>query len=377
MAHIRRLTNGRWQARYRDADQRERAANFRTRTDAQRWLDEQTADLVRGDWRDPRSGRVTLGDLAESWYGTTAALKPSTRLSYRSLLDRWVLPRWSKTEVRHVQHGAVAAWAAEVSAETSASTARKVIGALRSILDLAVRDRRIPANPALGVTLPSLPLVEQRFLGAEELEALAGAMPTERDRVVTLVLGWTGLRFGEVAALRVAAIDILRRRVHITEAVAEVRGRTIVGTPKTHAARSIALPGFLCPILGEYLGAVPHSGFAFPDAAGGPIRVTNWNRRIFTPAATDVGLVPPRLRVHDLRHTAASLMISSGAGVKLVQQQLGHRTATLTLDRYAHLFPDELDALSGALDGLRERTPADSLRTVPSVGDLGAARDAR
>jgi integrase len=377
MAHIRKLDGGRWQARYRDTDRKERAHNFRTKAEAQRWIDEQTADLVRGDWRDPRSGRMTVGDLAETWYATTAALKPSTRLSYRSLLDRWIVPRWGAAEVRRLQHGAIAAWAAEVTAEASASTTRKVLGVLRGILELAVRDRRIPANPALRVSLPALPLAKQRFLTAEELGALADSMPTERDRILTLLLGWTGLRFGEAAALRVASIDILRRRIHVTEAVAEVRGQVILGTPKTHAARSIALPGFLSPILARYLGSVPRSGLAFPDAAGGPIRVTNWNRRTFTPTAIEVGLVPPKLRVHDLRHTAASLMIASGAGVKLVQQQLGHRTATLTLDRYAHLFPDELDALSGALDELKARTPADSLRTVPGATDVARIEDAR
>jgi integrase len=80
--------------------------------------------------------------------------------------------------------------------------------------------------------------------------------------------------------------------------------------------------------------------------------------------------VPPKLRVHDLRHTAAALQIASGAGVKLVQRQLGHLTATMTLDRYGHLFPDELDALSNALDGLRRRTPADSVRTPGNQGDV-------
>jgi hypothetical protein len=94
VAHIRRLGSGRWQARYRDAERRERAGNFRTRAEAQRWIDEQTAGLVRGDWRDPRSGRIAIGELAQTWYETTAALKPSTRLAYRSLLDAWVLPRW-------------------------------------------------------------------------------------------------------------------------------------------------------------------------------------------------------------------------------------------------------------------------------------------
>jgi integrase len=155
----------------------------------------------------------------------------------------------------------------------------------------------------------------------------------------------------------------------IIEAIAEVRGRIVVGTPKTHAARSVTLPAFLAVRLGKYL---PRTGLAFPDMDGGPLRVTNWNRRTFTPAAEDVGLVPPMLRVHDLRHTAARLMVASGAGVKVVQHQLGHRTATMTLDRYTHLFPDELDALSSALDGLKALTPADSLRTADPVADLNA-----
>jgi integrase len=370
VAHIQRLDSGRWQARYRDAERRERARNFRTKVEAQRWLDEQTADLVRGDWRDPRSGRVTVGELAQTWYDTTASLKPSTRLSYRSILDAWVLPRWAGTEVRRVEHGTVAAWTAAVVGRTSASTARKVVGVFRSVLELAVRDRRIPSNPAFGVSLPRLPVTEQRFLQADELEALADAMPSERDRVLTLFLGWTGVRFGEAAGLRVEAIDTLRRRARISEAVAEVRGRTIVGTTKTHAARTIAFPAFLARILGEYLATVARDGLVFPDRVGGPLRVTAWHRRVFTPAAQNSGLVPPKLRVHDLRHTAAALQIASGAGVKLVQQQLGHLTATMTLDRYGHLFPDELDALSSALDGLRTRTPADSVRTPGNRGDV-------
>lgn len=237
-----------------------------------------------------------------------------------------------------------------------------------------MRDRRIPANPVSGVPLPRLPITEQRFLRADELESLADAMPTDRDRVLTLFLGWTGVRYGEAAGLRIDAIDTLGRRARITAAVAEVRGRTIMGTPKTHSARTITFPGFLAPILGEYLGTVPRDGLAFPDRAGGPLRVTAWHRRVFTPAAEEAGLVPPPLRVHDLRHTAASLQIASGAGIKVVQRQLGHRTAVMTLDRYGHLYPDELDALSSALDGLRLRTPADSSRIPGSVVDLRTER---
>jgi integrase len=111
----------------------------------------------------------------------------------------------------------------------------------------------------------------------------------------------------------------------------------------------------------------PESDLVFPNRDGGFLRVTTWKRRVFDPAAVRAMLMPPALRVHDLRHTAAALAISSGANVKMVQRQLGHRSATLTLDRYGHLFPDELDGLSDALESLRS---ADSLRTATDVGDV-------
>jgi integrase len=87
-------------------------------------------------------------------------------------------------------------------------------------------------------------------------------------------------------------------------------------------------------------------------------------------AAVTAKLTPPALRVHDLSHTAASLSIASGASVELVQRQLGHRSATLTLDTYSHLFADDLDALSDALDGLKSRAPADSVRIPETPGEV-------
>jgi hypothetical protein len=188
-------------------------------------FDEQTANLVRGDWRDPRSGRITIRGSPR--LGT----RLQTRMSYPRFSTRTCWPA-GRFELRRVEHGHVAAWAAEVATTSTPSTTRKALGALRSILDLAVRDRRIATNPALGVTLPRLPMSEQRFLTASELDALADAMPSERDAVLTLVLGWTGIRFGEGAAIRVESIDPLRRRIRIAEAIAEVRGRIVAGTPK-------------------------------------------------------------------------------------------------------------------------------------------------
>jgi integrase len=146
------------------------------------------------------------------------------------------------------------------------------------------------------------------------------------------------------------------------------RGRLEFGSPKSHAARTVAVPAFLVDDLAPLMEGVDRESLVFRDADGGPIRGTNWKRRAFDPAARAIGLTPPPLRVHDLRHTAASLAIRAGGSIKSLQRQLGHRSATLTLDRYGHLFPDELDALSTALEDLRSVPPTDISRT----NDVGA-----
>lgn len=369
MAHVRRLDANRWQARYRDAEHHEHARNFATKIAAQRWLDAKIASIVRSDYVDPRAGRATIGVLAETWYATKAPLKLSSRLAYRSLLDTHVLPRWRDVEVRNVTTSEIAVWVATVSSRRSASTTRKALSVLHQILALAVADRRLTVNPASGVAQPRLPVTEERFLTASELDRLACEMPSDRDRALTLLLGWVGLRFGEAAALRRTDVDILRRRARIQRAVAEVRGQLVQGDPKTHAARTVGLPAFVADELAAIMQR-DSDGPIFASGSGSFLRVTAWKRRIFDPAARRAELNPPALRVHDLRHTAASLSIASGASVKVVQSQLGHRSAMLTLDRYGHLFPDDYDALTLALEGRHADAAADSLRIPEAVADV-------
>jgi integrase len=145
-----------------------------------------------------------------------------------------------------------------------------------------------------------------------------------------------------------------------------------VDSPKSHAARTVALPPFLSDELAAYMASRSRERdpLLFPDASDGLIHGTNWKRRTFDTAAEHAKLTPPSLRIHDLRHMAASLAIRSGANVKTVQHQLGHRSATLTLDHYGHLFPDELDALSDALQSLRSGSPADSVRTLSGDAEV-------
>jgi integrase len=157
-----------------------------------------------------------------------------------------------------------------------------------------------------------------------------------------------GLRFGEMAALRVDRVDLQRRRLLVAESVTEVNGKAVFGTPKTHATRSIAFPGFLTAGLAERVeGRDPHD-FVFPAPRGGVLSLRNWRRQVFDPAVGSAGL--DNVSPHDLRHTAASLAVQAGGHVKAVQRMLGHSSAAMTLDVYSGLFDDDLDALAERLN---------------------------
>jgi integrase len=168
---------------------------------------------------------------------------------------------------------------------------------------------------------------------------------------MVLVAGYTGVRWGELTGLRARRVDPLRGRIEVVEAVTEVDGEMVFGPPKTHQHRSVVVPRFLREDLGWQLAGKAATDLVFGSRAGTPLRVQNFRRDRFDRAADALGL--SGLTPHELRHTAASLAIASGASVKGVQSMLGHASAQMTLDRYGHLFPDELDAVADRLDAAR------------------------
>jgi integrase len=240
----------------------------------------------------------------------------------------------------------------------SAKRARKAHQVLAQVLDAAVDGGRLARNVAAGVKLPKAQRREMGFLDAVQVEALADAIDPRYPTLVR-VAAYTGLRPCELVALRVGRLDLLRGTVRVTEAAPEVAGRLEWGGVKTHEARTVRLPRFLSEELGAYLAGRPHGpdDLVFTAPLGGPLRESKFVPGYFKPAVRAVGL-PATLRFYDLRHTAASLLIREGASVKAVQKQLGHATASITLDTYGHLFPDELDQLAERLEDVRARALA-------------------
>ncbi|MFC3689954.1 tyrosine-type recombinase/integrase [Aquipuribacter hungaricus] len=247
-----------------------------------------------------------------------------------------------------VTHSGVVAWVSGLTnSGLSGSTVRHAHRVLSMLLGAAVLDGRIVRNPASGVRLPRAATSDKRFLSHEEVAALATAAGSPFDTVV-LVLAYTGLRWGELAALRVSDVDLARGRLSVQRSMTEVSGRAIIGTPKNHQRRTVPVPAFLLARLDEHLQGRAAGDFAFPSRQGAVLRNGNFRSQVFDAAATSVGL--DGLTPHELRHTAASLAVAAGANIKAVQRMLGHASAAMTLDVYAGLFGDDLDDLARRLD---------------------------
>ena len=362
LASIAKRADGSWRARYRDARGTEYARHFARKIDAQNWLDSVMTTVTTGSYVDPRLSKITVGEWAPRWLATKVNLKPTTRVTYEILLNKHVLPAWGDARLVDVTHEGVASWVAGLEVRRlSASSIRQTHRVFALLLGLAVRDGRLARNPAAGVPLPRPHRAEQTHPAHTQVDELANAAGDYR--LAVLFLAYTGVRFGEMAALRVRSLDLLRRRAAITQSVAEVRGRAVFSTPKTHQSRSVPIPRFLVDDLAAHVSGRQPDDFVFSAPRGGVLRIRNFRRTGFEPAVAAAGLAP--LTPHALRHTAASLAIAAGANVKVVQTMLGHKSATMTLDLYGHLFADQLDEVADAMDAAHPSAQdrADFLRT--------------
>jgi integrase len=352
---LARRPDGTWRPRYRDIAGKEHARHFTRKADAQLWLDSVTTSVHTGAYVDPKRMRLTVGEWSGRWLQTKVDLKPTTRRSYDCVLRVHILPEWGPVRLGDITYQGVAAWVARLNgSHLSASSVRLAHRVLSLVVAHAVRDDRLARNPATGVPLPRARRGEQVFLSYQQVDELADA--AGRDRLAILFLAYTGVRYGEMAALRVRNLNLLRRRALIAEAVADVDGHAVFGTPKNHQRRQVPIPRFLAQELSGHVTGKEPGDFVFSAEKGGVLHLRNFRRKSWDPAVRAAGL--QGLTPHGLRHTAASLAIASGANVKVVQTMLGHRSATMTLDLYGHLLADQLDEVADAMDVARAASAA-------------------
>jgi integrase len=354
-----------YRVRYRTPDGRStQKRGFTTKRAAEVFANKVEVDKSTGAYVAPSLGRVTVGTLGPLWLERRRGhMKPSGYRSYESAWRVHVEPAWGNRRIAGIKHTEVQAWVSALATRRGPVIVRAAHLALSQILADAVRDGLLPSNPARGVKLP--PKTPQRhiYLSADQLDKLATEAGPYRSLV--LLLGTAGLRWGEAVALTVGDVDFLRRRIALHRNAVKVGGTFQVGTLKGGKSRTVAVPRFVIDALAKTVKAKGRDDLLWPSTSGGYLRPPSSTESWLAGAvarcqsAADEaraderksGQGPttpafPRVTAHDLRHTAASLAISAGANVKVIQRMLGHASAAMTLDVYADLFDSDLDTVA-------------------------------
>lgn len=370
MAYIvkRKTKSGeqRYLVRYYDPAGKLRNKTFRRRKDADNFISTTEADKVRGTWIDEAHGRTLFADWWDRYWETTVNLRPSSRARDESYARNHLLPHFGDVPLNSIKHADVTAWVATLTEKGLApATVQKAQQILSKCLGSAVDSDMIPSNPCDRVKLPKVERHEMMFLTPQQVSQLADSVD-ERYRALILVGAYCGLRFGELAALEVSRVDLLRRTIDVAQTVSEVKGTHHVGPPKTRAGRrKVPVPSLVADELQVHLNRHTQGGLVFPAPEGGYLRGSLFRRRVWHPACVAAGLGQwvdtdegqryrkyEGPRIHDLRHSAVAFWIAAGASPKDIATRAGHSSVVTVLDRYGHLLPGHEEPVNDALDAM-------------------------
>lgn len=361
----RNFPKGGWEARYRvnvGGKKKWRAKTFGTKREAQRFLAETVTDIHRGDYIDPTQQQMTFREVAESWLASRHKLRPKTLAGYESTLKTYLLPDWESVRVGDIDYAAVQGWVNAMSRTHSAWTIRGSYQVLRQVLGHAVKMRKLRANPCdRSIERPSIENRERLTLSSTEVEQLADAIsyrpatskhsqPRNRPDLGLYVrfAAYTGLRAGEIGAMRVRHLDLNAGSVSVEEAVSDVAGKLVTGPPKTrNGTRVVPLIPELVDELKAHLGdrRLQPDSYVFQGQHGGQWNHSNFRGRFWKEAVERAGL-PEELRFHDLRHTFATWLIDKNVNLAEISRLLGHASISITINIYGHPKTDNPETVA-------------------------------
>lgn len=340
---IEKRPNGKYRVRLYSSGRYVASRTFRRMVDARAWERDQHDALSAGEWVKPDAKQVSVDDWLKTW-SLTRGSKEQSRKREDSLIRTHISPKFGRRPIAGLAPSEVSAWALALAAEMSPSTARQALGVLRRAYDLAMRDGIVRRNPTSGIKLPRTRPNEPKPLTHEQVWKLVSKMPTEQDQALVLVLAYGGLRWGEAIAIKP---DRIRKDgIRVVESIPA----NSLGSPeavKTWANRTVPIPGIVRERLQKVASSRARDRLVFRNGDGKALWYRNWRTRVFDPAVKAAGV---DITVHNLRDTAASLAIASGASVVAVARLLGHENGSTTLKHYAGLFPSDLDQIAKALD---------------------------
>lgn len=340
MASIRKQPSGRWQARYYDHAGKQHARRFDRKVDAQRWIDEQSSALVTGTHVDPRTSRQTVDQWCDTWLAGYGSRAPSTVRQAKVHL-RLIREAFGPQPLGSVRPSAVKAWTAGLAAQGyEPSYIYATYRRFAQVMGDAVHDGIIPRSPCSRKTAPKSGEQRPYVATTAQVWALHAAFP-EGLRPAVLLGAFAGLRVAEAAALRVSDVDFMRG---IVAPEIQYPAKPL----KSDTSRTpIPIPSELALMLSAEVART-----------GADVLVTSEIMRASTPWAIERAMrdvrgsvkgLPEGFRFHDLRHYFASLLISAGLDVKIVQARLRHASAMTTLNTYGHLWPDSDESSRAAV----------------------------
>lgn len=339
----------RWRVQYTDPTRKRRTkTGFITKKQAEHWAAENIIERNTGSWIDPQKQLATVANVHEKWSVTLATAKPSYRRQNELNWRNHVKPRWGDVALRDITSHDIQEWV--LSIDRAPSTVRHLHAQLSAILSYAVTLGMLHSNPAAGVTLPKVQKRAKVYLTPQQLDLFVSCCNEKAD--LALLLGTTGLRWGEAVALRPKDIDFARRRITISRTAVSIGSRVSFNAPKTGEVRTVTAPQRTFDALAESCAGKKPGELIWTARDGGALRTVTgdswWTWALKRAQDKDPDF--PRITPHSLRHVAAGLLVGAGASVKAVQRQLGHATAAMTLDTYAELFDGDLDEVADALD---------------------------
>ena len=312
---LRKLPSGRYQARYYGPDGIRYSADdtFATKTEAQNWLTLKEAEILDDDWTDPDAAEILLPAYAATWIAERAGLRSKTVKLYASLLRCHIAPHLATVTVGELTLARVRRWRKKLlDSGVSPITTAKAYRLLRAVMNTALDDELIKRNPCRIKGADKEESPERPVLTVVQVYALADAVGPAY-RALILLATFASLRWGELAALTPADIDLNACTVRITRQLNYHDAGYSFGPPKSRAGvRVVPFADLIVPDLSKHLEALPAGlGLAFCSPNGAPLNHSNFRRRVWLPALAAVGL--SGVHLHDLRHTGNQFTAEEGA----------------------------------------------------------------
>lgn len=362
MAYIRKLPSGKWQATVRHPNGLRITHTDVLKRAVEKWATAQEAAFERGEVRDPRAGRIKVGD----WYERCIAARVIEDVTRDKVESSWRThcgPKWARWPMDSITRMEAQEWVKSMQTQRrrkhrgrtvgdgddvpllAASTIHIAVNLMSGLYRAAMNEQPpiVQSNPFSKLDLPTTTPDTIYYYEHDEVDALVAAVrklrPREPQWPVLINSGcWVGLRPGELFGLPGSDVNFLRRRYQVRQVMTRRGLRQYPKTEMSH--REVPVPDWIIDDAAGLLAGRQRDALLFTMPQGGVIRDPDFRHRIWYPAVREAGVreFPPRV----MRHTAASWLVQDGVPLYDVQKLLGHESYTTTM-RYAHLAPGAHD----------------------------------